>query len=162
MHNNRWTLSKNNFRPAYLETIRLTKITANAKLVEGTQLALDDNRTHSYIVDQEPKVGRDLGSSPLELCVMSHAGCYATICVLVARKMRLNLKDIEVHVEAAKTEGTAATISEENFTIQLKIDAPQDKIDKLHRLTLENCPVGILFERAGVKINYKLDVFKEY
>lgn len=139
----------------------MTKITVNAKLIEGVQLALDDNKAHSYIVDQEPPVGRGLGSTPLELCVMSHASCYATICALVAKKMRLNLKDVKVKVEATKSEGAVATISEETFTIQLKVDAPQDQIEKLHKLTLENCPVGILFEKAGVKINYKLDVLKE-
>ena len=37
----------------------------------------------------------------------------------------------------------------------------QDRVERLHKLTLENCPVGILFEKAGVKINYRLNVTKE-
>jgi len=31
----------------------------------------------------------------------------------------------------------------------------------LHKLTLENCPVGILFEKAGVKISYRVNASKE-
>jgi len=134
-----------------------TKIVANAKLIEGFQIALDDNEAHGYIVDLAPGLGTGLGASSLELCVMSHAGCYATICVLTAKKMRLAVQGLKVKVEAVKSDETG-TISEESFDIQIKTDAVQDKIDRLHKLTLENCPVGILFEKAGVKINYKINV----
>ena len=137
-----------------------TKIYANAKLIEGFQIILDDNEAHSYIVDLAPNLGTGLGASSLELCVMSHAGCYATICALTAKKMRLNLKELKVKVEAIKSDETG-TIAEESFDIQIKMDASQDRIDRLHKVTLENCPVGILFEKAGVKINYKVNVNKE-
>jgi uncharacterized OsmC-like protein len=137
-----------------------TKIYANAKLIEGFQIMLDDNEAHSYIVDLAPDLGTGLGASALELCVMTHAGCYATIFALTAKKMRLTLKGLKVKVEATKSDETG-TISEETFDIQIKMDAPQDRIDRLHKLTLETCPVGILFERAGVKVNYKINISKE-
>ena len=137
-----------------------TKIYANAKLIEEFQIALDDGEAHSYIVDLPPDEGTGLGATSLELCVMSHAGCYVTICAFTAKKMRLVLKGLKVKVEAIKTE-EAGTITEETFDIHIKTDAPQDKIERLHKLTLENCPVGILFEKAGVKINYKFYVTKE-
>ncbi len=136
------------------------KLVANAKLIENFQIALDNNRSHSVIADQPTMVSPGIGATPLELCVMSHAGCYVTICALVAQKMRLELKGLMVKVEALKSEETG-TIAEETFDINLKVDAPQDKIDRLHKLTLDNCPVGVLFERAGVKINYNLKVTKE-
>jgi uncharacterized OsmC-like protein len=132
----------------------------NAKLIEGFQILLDDNETHSYVVDLAPDLGTGLGSSSLELCVMSHAGCYVTILALTAKKMRLALKGARVKVEALKSEENR-TISEETFDINIKTDAPQDRVERLHKLTLENCSVGILFEKAGVKINYKLNVIRE-
>ena len=137
-----------------------TKITANAKLIEGFQVMLDDGEVHSTVVDLAPELGTGFGPSSLELCVMSHAGCYVTICLLVAKKMRLALKGVKVKVEAVKSDETG-TIAEETFDIQLKTDATQDRAERLHKLTLETCPVGILFEKAGVKINYKLRVTKE-
>ena len=91
---------------------------------------------------------------------MSHAGCYATICVLTANKMRLQLKSCDVKIEAIKTEETG-TITEENFNIILKLDAPEDRVQRLHELTIKNCPVGILFEKAGVKTSYNLKTTKE-
>jgi uncharacterized OsmC-like protein len=121
-----------------------TKIYANAKIIEGFQIMLDDNEAHSYIVDLAPDLGTGLGASALELCVMTHAGCYATIFALTAKKMRLELKGLKVEVEATKSDETG-TISEENFDIQIRMDASTDRIDRLHKLTLETCPVGILF-----------------
>ena len=127
-----------------------TKIVANAKLIEGCQIALDDGKAHSYIVDLAPDLGTGLGATSLELCVMSHAGCYATICALTAKKMRLELKGLKVKVEAVKSDETG-TIAEETFDIQIKTDAPQDRIERLHKLTIENCPVGILLRRQALK-----------
>jgi putative redox protein len=138
----------------------LVKINARAKLIQGFQIALDDGYSHSVIVDLAPDLGTGLGPTSLELCVMSHAGCYATICVLTARKMRIQLKGLTVKVEAIKTD-EAGTITEENFNIDIKAEAPVDRIQRLHELTLKNCPVGVLFEKASVKINYNLKTSKE-
>jgi uncharacterized OsmC-like protein len=137
-----------------------TKIYANAKLIEGFQIMLDDNESHSYIVDLAPDLGTGFGASSLELCVMSHAGCYATIFLLAAKKMRLVIKDLKVKLEAIKSDETG-TISEETFDITVKADVPQDRIDRAHKLTVETCPVGILFEKAGVKATYKVTTSKE-
>jgi uncharacterized OsmC-like protein len=137
-----------------------TKIYANAKLIEGFQILLDDNESHSYVVDLAPDLGTGLGTSSLELCVMSHAGCYATIFLLTAKKMRLKIRSLRVKLEAIKSEETG-TISAESFGIDINTKDPQDRIDRAHRLTLETCPVGILFEKAGVKATYKVTTSKE-
>ena len=137
------------------------KFNATARLVQGYQIVLDNGRSHGVLVDQPTdESGTNLGPTPLELCVMSHAGCYVTICVLTAKRMRIPLKGLTVNVEAVKTDA-AGTIAEETFDIAFKADAPADRIQRLHEITLKNCPVGILFEKAGVKISYNLKASKE-
>ena len=101
-----------------------------------------------------------MGPSALELCVMSHAGCYATIFVLTANNMKMSLKDLEIKVEAVKSE-EVGTVTEEKFDIIIKTDAPKDRIQRIHELTLQSCPVGKLFEKAGVKIDYNLKIEKD-
>jgi putative redox protein len=91
---------------------------------------------------------------------MSHAGCYVTIVGWAAKKMRLTLRGCDVKVEAVEDEETGV-ITEEAFDITLKVDAPMDRVQRLHEVTLKNCPVGMLFERAGVKTTYKLRAQKE-
>ena len=137
-----------------------TKIYANAKLIEGFQILLDDNEGHGYVADLAPDLGTGLGSSALELCVMSHAGCYATIFLLTAKKMRLAINGLKVSLEAIESDETG-TVSEEAFDIKIKTNAPQDRIERAHKLTVETCPVGLLFEKAGVKAKYNLAVTKE-
>ncbi len=138
----------------------MVKINARAQLIKGFQIVLDDGHSHSVVVDLPPELGTGLGPTSLEVCVMSHAGCYVTICALTARKMRLPLKGLTVDVEAIKTV-EAGTITEETFDIEIKADGPADRIQRLHELTVKNCPVDILLQKAGVKIQYNMKGAKE-
>jgi len=138
----------------------LVKMKAKAKLIEGFQIILDDGHSHSIVVDLPPELGTGLGPTSLEVCVMSHAGCYVTICALTAKKMRIPLKGLTVEVEAVKTD-EAGTITEETFNIEIKADAPADRIKRLHELTVKNCPVDILLQKAGVKIEYNVKTVRE-
>jgi putative redox protein len=131
------------------------KLNGNARIIQNLEIIMDNNRAHSTNADQPTETTPGLAPTPLELCIMSHAGCYATICALTANKMRLPLKGCNVKIEAVK-DPTAGTITEETFNIILNMDATEDRIQRLHELTLKNCPVGILFEKAGVKITYNL------
>lgn len=133
---------------------------AKAKLVEGFQIILDDGHSHSIMVDLPPELGTGLGPTPLEVCVMSHAGCYVVICALTAKKMRIPLKGVTAEVEAVKTD-EAGTITGETFDIEIKADAPADRIQRLHEVTVKNCPVDILMQKAGVKIKYNVKTVKE-
>ncbi len=140
----------------------MTKLHAKAKLIQNFEIMLDNTRAHSVIVDQQDEKTNTpgLGATPLELCVMSHAGCYATTCKLVADRMRLPLKGLDVSVEAVKNPDVG-TIVEETLDIVFKIDATEDQIKRLHEHTLRNCHVGLLYEKAGVNITYNLKTMKE-
>lgn len=136
------------------------KLHATAKLVKDFRIDVDDGRTHAFCLDLPPEDGTDLGPSALELSLMSLAGCYATIFLLTAKKMRIAGKDLEVSVEASKSEETR-TIAEANLLIRVKADAIADRIQRAHRLTVESCPVGMLYEKAGVKTKYRIETLKE-
>ena len=138
----------------------MMKINARAKLIKGFQIVLDDGHSHSVVVDLPPDLGTGLGPTSLEICVMSHAGCYVTICALTAKKMRIPLKDLTVRVEAVETD-EAGTITEETFNIYIDAEASADRIQRLHDLTVKNCPVDILLKKAGVRIKYNLKIVKE-
>ncbi len=138
----------------------MTKFHVRARTIQGYELILDNGRSQCTIADQPTGTLPGLGPTPFELCLMSHAGCYATICVLTAEKMRLPLKGCDVKIETVKSPETG-TVSEEAFDITLKLDAPEDRVQRLHEVTVKTCPVGILFEKAGVKITYNLKTIKE-
>jgi uncharacterized OsmC-like protein len=55
----------------------------------------------------------------------------------------------------------ADTITEASFDVLAKADVPEDRTQRVFELTMENCPVGKLFEKAGVKTTYNLIALKE-
>jgi len=111
-------------------------------------------------LDLPPELGTDMGPTALELGVMSFAGCVATIFSLTAKKIRVQLKDLEVELHAQKSEETG-TISSAEFNITVRSDAKEDRIKRTFELTRKNCPVGKIFEQAGVEIKYNLKHIKE-
>ncbi|MEM0488310.1 MAG: OsmC family protein [Candidatus Bathyarchaeia archaeon] len=131
------------------------KLRSWAKLVKDFKIVIDNGRFHSVCVDLPPELGTDKGPTALELCVMSYAGCFATIFALMAKKTRVAIKDLEVEVEAIKSDD-AGTITEANLNIIVKTDASEETVQRLFKLTVDNCPVGKLFERANVKISYNI------
>lgn len=135
--------------------VELAKLHANAKLVKDFRIVLDDGTGHGMVIDLPADQGMGIGPSALELALMSYAGCYATIFALTAQKMRIQLKDLEVDVEAVKSE-QAGTITEACFDVTVKADARKDRIQRIHELTSRSCPVGKLFDKAGVKTTYSL------
>lgn len=138
----------------------LTTLYANAKLVKDFRIDVDDGRSHAVCLDLPLDSGTDMGPSALELALMSFAGCYATIFVLTASKMRVSLKDLEVSAEATKSE-EAGTITKAEFHVKVKSTVAEDRIKRIHELTLKGCPVGKIFDKAGVKSSYNLEVAKE-
>jgi len=133
----------------------MTKLCADAFLVKDFKIVVDDGRSHSVCLDQPIDEGSDMGPTALELCAMSFAGCYVTIFALTMKKMRIPLNELSVTLEAVKSE-KEGTITEAKLNIIVKADARADRIRRAHQLTVKNCPVGVLFEKAGVKIEYNL------
>jgi len=139
----------------------VTKLNANAKLVRNYRIDVDDSRSHTVCLDlEEESGGSDMGPSALELALMSLVGCYSAILMLTANKMRAVVRDLEVKAEATKTQ-EAGTITEATLEITLKTEMSEDRVRRLHELTVKGCPVGILFEKAGVKITYNLKQSKQ-
>lgn len=138
----------------------MTKLNANAKLVKNFRIDVDDGRSHAVCLDLEQEDGgTDLGPSALELALMSFAGCYATIFMLTARKMRTAVKDLEIKAQAIKSE-EAGTITEAELDITVDLDIPEDRLHRLHELTVKGCPVGKIFEKAGVRTKYNVKIEK--
>jgi putative redox protein len=129
---------------------------AIANWTEGLQGIVKDERNHSIVIDvPEAKGGIDSGTSALELCVMSLAGCIETIFAMVAPKMRLDFKKLEVVADARMEDGSK-TISHVDYTLNISTEASEEKVKKCLDLVESTCPVGVLFTQAGVVLNAKI------
>jgi len=131
---------------------------AIATWTQGLQGIVKDERNHSTVIDVPPaKGGIDSGTSALELCVMSLAGCVETIFAMVAPKMRLEFEQLEVVAVASKADD-APTIERVDYKLSIKTSAKLEKVEKCLNLVETTCPVGVLFTQAGVEINGEIEM----
>lgn len=131
---------------------------SRAVLLENFRIIVDNGRKHSVVLDLPEELGGDdFGPTALELTVMGLSGCIATIFMLVAKKMRLNIKGLDVVVEAEKPD-TDMTITKANIIVNVKTDESKEKIERALKITLDTCPVGVLFKRANVQSSVTLNV----
>jgi uncharacterized OsmC-like protein len=118
----------------------------------GYETLLEDDRSHSVTVDLPiDEGGRSAGPSALDLSLLSLAGCISTIFAIVARKRRLRFQELAVRLEAERPEG-AATITRVHGTLRIRTGSSADEVDTALRLTLTTCPVGVIFQRAGIPV----------
>jgi len=123
---------------------------SNSLWTRKYQSVVDNGRNHSLVIDlPEIKGGINSGPTALELCVMGFSGCVGTIFAMVAEKMRLTFEKMEVEVNAEQ-KNDALTISDLHFVLSIQTNVEKEKIEKCLELTLNTCPVGILFKQAGV------------
>jgi len=133
---------------------------ARAKLVEGFRAVIDDGRGHSVVTDlPEEMGGGDTAPTALELAVMSLAGCVATIFAMAAHGRRVDLRDLEVIVEAEKPKGEH-TITSGRIVGRVVTTSPEDRVKRIWEDTLRICPVGVLFKRAAVKFEDSLEIIR--
>ena len=129
--------------------------------MKNYRIDVDDARSHAVCLDlEQDSGGTDMGPSALELALMSFAGCYAAIFMLTANKMRATITELEIKAEAVKSE-QVGTITETKFDITTKTDLPEDRVRRLHDLTVRSCPVGKIFEKAGVKTTYNVKIRRQ-
>lgn len=126
---------------------------STAKWVEGFKSTVDNGGTHEIVIDlPEDQGGTDTGPSALELTVLGLSGCVSTIFALVAKNSDLDFTSLRVDVDAEK--GTK-TIEKADVKVYVKAD-DQKLTEKVLKKTMKTCPVGVLFEQAGVNVTSEL------
>jgi uncharacterized OsmC-like protein len=121
----------------------------------GYETILEDAHAHRVTVDLPvDEGGRSVGPSALELCVLSLAGCITTIFTLVARRRRLPFQGLTVALEAERAKG-APTITRVHGTLRVRTKAEAAEVETALRITLQTCPVGVLFEKAQVPVEVR-------
>ena len=121
------------------------------------RIEADDGRGHRIVIDlPSDEDGEDAGTSALELAVVSLAGCLLTIFPLVAKRRRLEFRSMEVDLRGHRGP-KAPTVERVEGVMRVGTDAGQEEAETVLRLTTRTCPVGVLFERAGVPVDIRLE-----
>jgi uncharacterized OsmC-like protein len=128
---------------------------AHAQHTSGDfQSVVHNSREHSLLVDLPPDLdGDDLGPTALELAGMSLAGCITTIWAKVATNSGVDYE--EIHVDLTLDKGDT-TVDSVEATVRVDSDASRERLERILDKTMTACPVGRLFEQAGVDMDATL------
>jgi uncharacterized OsmC-like protein len=122
------------------------------------QSIVDNSRHHGMVLDLPgAKGGDDLGPTALELAVMALSGCISTIWAVVATNSKVSYEKLTVVVDADKPDDKP-TITAARAVVTVVSKEPQQKLQRTLDKTMATCPVGQLYEKAGVAIQVRLVV----
>ena len=85
---------------------------------------------HVVVMDAKDEDGRSLGSTPMELLIMSLGGCSLMDVVDILEKMRHNIEKLTVSIKAERAETYPMKIVSLEFSYNLWGDVPQEKLEK--------------------------------
>lgn len=124
----------------------------------GFRTALEDSSGHRLEVDlPTDEGGENRGPFALELSVMALAGCITTIFVLVAKKRRVPFEALRVDLTAMRPKGSPTIVAVEG-TAHVVSRSPASEVETALDVTLRTCPVGVLFERAKIPVEVRIQV----
>ncbi|MFO8001570.1 MAG: OsmC family protein [Marinilabilia sp.] len=106
---------------------------------------------HKMIIDADPSVGgENKGFRPKPLMLVSLAGCTGMDVVSILKKMRVEVEDFNVSVEADMTEEHPKQYNKMKIIYSFKgKDLPREKIEKAVNLSEEKyCGVSAVYKKA--------------
>jgi putative redox protein len=122
------------------------------------QSIVDNGRHHGVVLDLPgAKGGDDLGPTALELAVMALSGCVSTIWAVVATNSKVTYDRMLVEVEADKPDDQP-TITAVRCVVTVESKEPREKLQRTLDKTMSTCPVGKLYEKAGIPMQVTLEV----
>lgn len=130
----------------------------NAVFKGGMNFTADVNGHKIEIDTDEAGGGKNLGTRPKVLMLVSLAGCTGLDVVSILNKMRVNFSDFSISVDGHLTDTEPKMYDEVviNYTIKVKKE-DESKVEKAVTLSEEKyCGVSKMFE-AFAKVSFKIN-----
>jgi len=129
------------------------KLRGSAKLLENTRLVTENGRGHSVICDlSEAAGGTNAGPTPLELSLMSLAGCGVIIYADICKNSKIDPGQIEIKVEADRPPNSPV-LSGVTMKVNIKSKTRKGLVEAAWRRTEAACPVLFVYkEQIPVKV----------
>lgn len=121
---------------------------------------------HTIVTDEpEARGGTNTGATPLVHLTAALASCQTVQIIKVAEAMRFEHGSINIgastttdRIAAVEGDKKVMRFSAADLTIEIETNEPENRIERLKKLSEDACPVGMLFADAGHEptINWKV------
>ena len=138
------------------------KTSINVNWINGMAFESEING-HKLIIDAMDTVGgNNKGPRPKPLMLLSLAGCTGMDVVSILKKMRIELDDFAIEVEAEMTEEHPKQYNKMNVIYKFwGKDLPMEKLEKAVNLSNERyCGVSAVYKKA-IEITHEIRVNTE-
>lgn len=122
-----------------------------------------DSNGHTLRMDTSPESGgENYGARPMQVMLMSLAGCSGIDIVSILKKQRQPLKGFKTIIEGEREKGKEPSLWEDvRIIFELEGDIDKDKAERACALSMEKyCSVAETLRRAGCRITWKLELKK--
>jgi uncharacterized OsmC-like protein len=122
---------------------------ARTKWIEGTKLETEIREFKVSIDEPLELRGTNTAPNPVELFLASLGGCVILTYRGYAKKFEVNIKDLVVNLEGDMISGgwvdeqgrERRGFKQIRYEVQIKTEAPEEKVRELHKLVEEKCPI---------------------
>ncbi len=126
----------------------------------GMKFEAQTETGHKILMDSLPKYGgENAGPCPMELVLVAEAGCTAMDVIAILKKMKQNVKDFKIKIEAERKIEHPRVFTDIKLIYILKGENldPQ-KVKKAVELSQEKyCSVGAMLKKTA-KIDYEIKI----
>ncbi len=136
-----------------------TREEVNTRWIDNMAFETEVNG-HKIIIDAEPDVGgEDLGPRPKPFMLAALGGCTAMDVISILKKMRVEVKSLNVKVEGELTEEQPRRFYKMHVTYEIEgDDLPMDKVKKAVYLSEEKyCGVSAVYKDV-VKLTSEIKI----
>ncbi len=122
------------------------------RLNDAVHLQASNEEGLTMEMDGSPEIGGEgKGPRPMQVLLMSLAGCSSMDVLSILQKMRENVEDYQVEVSGEREEGAVpAVFTKINVHFILKGNLKEDNVAKAIRLSMEKyCSVSKMLEKTA-------------
>jgi putative redox protein len=138
------------------------KVRVEFKQAYGMTVMARANSNHWVVMDsQEESGGHNAGPRPMELILMSLAGCTGMDVISILAKMKVKYNDFRIEIEAEKATEHPKVYTKIHLKYRIWGDVPEDKLSTAIELSrTKYCSVGAMLSKAA-EITDEYEIIKE-
>jgi len=146
--------------------MKIRTYSAKSEWIEGSKL---ETKIREFMVNTDEPLelkGTNTAPNPVELLLASLGGCIVITYHGYAKKFGIEINNLVVNLEGDIIPGgwddeqgkKRRGFKEIRYEVQLKTEAPKEKVFQLHQLVVEKCSISdMLINPTEVKGNFRID-----
>jgi len=133
-------------------------VKVEVKYLEGMKFEGVNEEGKKILMDGKPPFGNGEYPSPMELLLMSLAGCTAMDVISILKKKRLEVEDFKVEVEGVRRDIHPKVYTYIKVRYIFKGQIPQKAVEQAIKLSMEKyCSVSAML-KATAKVEWEYEI----